>query len=134
MIRSLTPDDMPQVDALAAESLEEGFHFGTRWRDAVHAASTTADHTRLFFLGVFDDATLVALGGVTPDPYDEEPGLGRVRHVYVAAHARRRGIGRRLLESLEGHSRVAYCALRLRTASGEIKLVRAGDVYSIRPS
>ena len=115
MIRSLSLDDMPQIDALARESLEEGFQFGVRWRDAVHATATAPDDLHQFFLGVFDGDALVALGGVTRDPYVNEQGLGRVRHVYVAPAARRRGFGRRLLAALEARALQAYSSLRLRT-------------------
>ena len=104
---------MPQVDALAAESLAEGFRFGARWLAAIDGS--TSDAPRQFFLGVFDGDALVALGGVTPDAYADEPGLGRVRHVFVAAAARRRGIGRRLLEALESQASSTYSTLRLRT-------------------
>ena len=117
MIRLLSLDDMPQIDALAAESLQEGFQFATRWRDAVSAAATTPDDAHQFFLGVFDGDALVAVGGVTRDPYVDEPGLGRVRPVSVAASARRRGFGRRLLASLESRARPAYSSLRLRTVT-----------------
>ena len=113
MIRSLSLSDRPRVDALAAESLAEGFRFGARWHAAIEASSS--DAPRQFFLGVFEGDALVAVGGVTSDPYDNEPGLGRVRHVYVARAARRRGFGRRLLASLEAQATVAYSSLRLRT-------------------
>ena len=115
MIRSLSLDDMPQIDALARESLQEGFQFGVRWRDAVRATATAPDDAHAFFLGVFDGDALVAVGGVTRDPYVNEPGLGRVRHVYVAASERRRGFGRRLLGALEARARLGYSSLRLRT-------------------
>jgi GNAT superfamily N-acetyltransferase len=115
MIRSLSLDDLPQIDTIAAEAQQEGFQFAARWRDAVASMAKKPDSHRQFFLGVFDEETLVALGGVTTDPYIEEDCLGRVRHVYVAAAERRRGFGRRLLAALEQRAQGAYTSLRLRT-------------------
>jgi GNAT superfamily N-acetyltransferase len=115
VIRDITLADRAQLEQLAVECANEGFQFAGRWRDAVRLSSDGERDARRYFLGVFDGAALLGVCGVTPDPYDETVGLGRVRHVYVAAVARRNGVGRRLLEALETRASATYSALRLRT-------------------
>src|ERR1700686_1980299 len=87
------------VDALApllAESTAEGFRFVERLSREWEEGRSRFDKPGELLLAAYDRETLVAIGGLTPDPYSEEPGLGRLRHVYVRADSRRRGIGRRL--------------------------------------
>jgi GNAT superfamily N-acetyltransferase len=69
-----------------------------------------------FFIGVLDRGTLVAFGGVTPDPYGAQSDVGRLRHVYVQPHRRGEGIGQYLVALLEARARTSgYARLRLRT-------------------
>ncbi len=70
-----------------------------------------------FLLGIFDGERLVAVGGVSNDPYRSEPGLGRVRHVYVLEALRRQGIARMLMTEILECARGHFTVLRLRTRS-----------------
>ncbi len=45
------------------------------------------------FCGVFRDGALVAVGGLNADPYLPDPGVGRLRHVYVRPAWRRASLG-----------------------------------------
>jgi GNAT superfamily N-acetyltransferase len=114
-VRELTSLDIQQIVLLIAESEAEGFHFLTRLRrdDSVDTAYLESDHS--IVLGIFDGERLVATGGLTPDPYLDDPTIGRVRHVYVASEYRRRGLGRELIAALEHRARPRYGLLRLRT-------------------
>jgi len=106
------------VDALApllAESTGEGFRFVERLSREWEEGRSRFDKPGELLLAAYDGETLVAIGGLTPDPYSEEPGLGRLRHVYVRADSRRRGIGRRLVHALENAAEQTYRALVLRT-------------------
>ena len=58
---------------------------------------------------------LVGVGGVHRDPYAGDPGVGRVRHFYVASGARRSGIGAAMLDALRAEARSHFAHLRLRT-------------------
>ena len=115
VIRPLTRADVEQVRALAEESLAEGFRFVARFAAEIESPSFALDDRRQFFLGVFEAGHLVAIGGVTPDPYVDDESIGRVRHVYVAREARRQGEGGRLVTALEQRARGEFTALRLRT-------------------
>jgi GNAT superfamily N-acetyltransferase len=115
VIRALGIDDLEQMRSLTVESEAEGFHFLARMIADLDAGSLSLDTPRQFFLGVFDRDELLALGGVTPDPYTDRSDTGRVRHVFVKQAARRRGIGRELLRALEARACEQFDILRLRT-------------------
>ncbi len=69
------------------------------------------------YLGLFHAGQLCAVGGLNRDPYPGGEGLGRIRHLYVPPHLRRRGHGAMLLTHLLAAARPAFPALRLRTAN-----------------
>jgi GNAT superfamily N-acetyltransferase len=108
------------VDALApllAESTGEGFRFVERLSREWEEGRSRFDKPGELLLAAYDGETLVAIGDLTPDPYSEAPGLGRLRHVYVRADSRRPGIGRRLVHALENAAEQTYRALVLRTCT-----------------
>jgi GNAT superfamily N-acetyltransferase len=114
-LRPLRATDLPALAALADAAEAEGFRFVTRFladfeRGAVRLGAPTE-----FFFGGYDGDTLVALGGITPDPYVADRGVGRLRHVYVARAYRRHGVGRALVTALERRGQGVYERLRLRT-------------------
>ncbi|HYS69511.1 MAG TPA: GNAT family N-acetyltransferase [Gemmatimonadaceae bacterium] len=108
------------TDALAsllAASIEEGFHFVERlvreWEEAQQRFNQPGE----LLLAVYKEEDIIAIGGLTSDPYSDDPALGRLRHIYVRPDARRRGIGRRLVRILEQAAEQTYRALVLRTDS-----------------
>jgi GNAT superfamily N-acetyltransferase len=106
------------ADALAPlleESTSEGFRFVDRLSREWQDGKVRFDQPGELLLAAFEGETIVAIGGLTPDPYSDEPALGRLRHIYVRREARRRGIGRRLVRMLEHTARPMYRALVLRT-------------------
>lgn len=62
---------------------------------------------------------LVGVGGLNRDPYLNDPGVGRIRHVYVSPDARRLGVGRVLVMSLVEHARGRFSRVRLRAGRTE---------------
>lgn len=114
-IRPLGAADRPAVARLADVAEREGFRFLRRLVPELAQGTVRLDSPREFFLGAFSGRTLLALGGVTPDPYIGEPDVGRLRHVYVAAPERGRGLGATLVAALEHRARGSYVRLRLRT-------------------
>jgi GNAT superfamily N-acetyltransferase len=118
-LRPLTLADLGGLEALIVASEAEGFRFMRRIPGLVAADPGYLESARTVVLGVFDGARLVAVGGLTPDPYLDDPTVGRVRHVYVAVDHRRAGIGRRIIEALERRAASSYTTLRLRTESAQ---------------
>jgi GNAT superfamily N-acetyltransferase len=102
---------------LIAASEAEGFRFLRRIPREFHADPAYLNSAKRVVLGAFHRTELAGVGGLTPDPYVDDPAIGRVRHVYVAATHRRRGIGRLLIRALEDRALGVYVQVRLRTDS-----------------
>jgi GNAT superfamily N-acetyltransferase len=102
--------DSALLQPLLVESEEEGFRFVRRILD--QGASAMDDAT---WYGAWRAEELVAIGGLTRDPYVESPSVGRLRHLYVRKSERRRGIGRALVTALEQVAIGRFELVRLRT-------------------
>jgi GNAT superfamily N-acetyltransferase len=118
-IRPLEQTDLVEVAALAAAAENEGFRFLTRFVTEAAARTVSLNSAIEFFVCVHDSGSIIAVGGVTRDPYVAVDGVGRLRHLYVAEPERRRGVGRALVASLEARASAAYAVLRLRTDTAE---------------
>ena len=103
------------LEPLVTESAAEGFRFLRRLVAEYEAGRVCFDQPGERLLIVYADGELIALGGVTVDPYAGDPGTGRIRHVYVRRAFRRRGVGRQLIAALEAHARAHFTTLVLRT-------------------
>jgi GNAT superfamily N-acetyltransferase len=103
--------------SLLAASAAEGFRFVERFAREWEEGKTRFDRPGELFLAAYDGAgaSVIAIGGVTADPYTGDPTLGRLRHLYVRPDARRRGIGSQLVQALERDAQGNYRALVLRT-------------------
>jgi GNAT superfamily N-acetyltransferase len=58
---------------------------------------------------------VIGVCGLNADPYADRAGVGRLRHLYVLAAERRRGVGRRLVQAAVAAARGHFRLLRLRT-------------------
>ena len=110
--------------------------FPLRLRDEWESGETRFCRPGEALLGAYVEGCLVAVGGITHDPYDPEDGLGRVRHVYVLHSWRRRGIGRALMKAIVERARGDFTQLRLRTRnSAAARLYESlGFVQHLQPS
>ena len=115
VVRALLPPPWPEIEPLIRESEREGFRFLARLRREFEAGSTRFDRAGEVLLGVERDSKLVAVGGLTLDPYEAEPRVGRLRHLYVLPSHRRRGAGRLLVAALVEAARPHFDTLTLRT-------------------
>lgn len=107
IIRPLT--DLTLLHPLIAESEAEGHRFVRRYFDVPVA----------LVLAAFDASSLLGVCGLDPDPYANDRNVGRVRHLYVRPGARRKGVGRLLVESIIARARDRYSLLTLRTDNAE---------------
>jgi ribosomal protein S18 acetylase RimI-like enzyme len=106
---------VPGVEELQVEALQEGFLFIERlckeWQNGKNRFAAPGE--KLY--GCMDQAALVAIGGLTRDPFDDRSGIGRIRRVYVRPAWRNRGIGEALVHTLVESARTSFTALHLRT-------------------
>ena len=99
------------------ESEARGIHFVRRLTDEWINGVNRFDRPGEALFAVRDAADIVAVGGLNVDPYTTEPGTGRVRHLYVVATHRRRGLGATLVGEIIATARSRFHTLRLSTSN-----------------
>ncbi|UXV22152.1 GNAT family N-acetyltransferase [Pseudomonas fluorescens] len=108
-------EELPeQIRVLEAQAVAEGFRFLTRLITEWENRSNRFDQPGECLLGVFRHGQLIAVGGMSCDPY-AGPGIGRLRRVYVAPAMRGRRIATVLVEQLLEYAAVHFQAVRLFT-------------------
>jgi GNAT superfamily N-acetyltransferase len=114
--------DEKRITLLANEARREGFTHIDRlighWRDG----SNRFDREGEALLAALSGSAIVAVGGLTIDPYQSDPRVGRVRHLYVMPDQRRTGVGRRLVQRILGYARGSFDTVRVRAAKGDAPL------------
>lgn len=114
-IRPLVQTDLPALHELALHAESEGFRFVRRLHGDLTLDHARTDASCECLVAHVDGDRLVAVGGVTPDPYVDDPRVGRLRHLYVRPEVRGTGIGRALVAHLEARAAGCFATLRLRT-------------------
>ena len=107
------PDDF---EALRLEANAESFAFIEGLREEWLAGHYLGGDDRFAVFAAFEEGELAGIGAVTPDPYDPEPDLLRVRHVYIRPLRRGAGIGRVLAAALIQQGLALAPRLSLRAA------------------
>jgi ribosomal protein S18 acetylase RimI-like enzyme len=115
LIRIIDSSDFEQLRTLAEIAVAEGYQFLTRLISDLETGATFLDRPDEFFLGAVVNVEIVAIAGITHDPYSPEPGLGRIRHVYVRPDHRGQGIGTALVREVETRAAEFYSRFVLRT-------------------
>ena len=104
-------------EPLCLASELEGFEFVRRLEHEWHSGANRFDRRGELLLGVTREGVLEAIGGMNQDPYLSDPGIGRVRHVYVLPERRNAGVGALLVRALLEVSIPEFTRIRLRTAN-----------------
>lgn len=110
-VDGLPPDRFAEM---LAESEASGYRFLRRVADEWEAGVNRFARPGEALLVAEVDRRWVGICGLNIDPYLGDPGIGRVRNVYVLADCRRAGIGRRLVEEAIAAARGHFRTLRLR--------------------
>ncbi len=112
--------DLPDgLDGLRAEAAGEGFRFVEKLFAEWHEGTNRFTKPGEVFLGAFRAADLIAVGGLSRDPYADQDGIGRLRHLYIKKSTRRSGVGAALVRQLLGHADGMFHTVRLRTETRE---------------
>jgi GNAT superfamily N-acetyltransferase len=108
--------DLPaDVEDLRAEAAQEGFRFIDKLVAEWRSGTNRFDQPGEVLLGAIRANDLIAVGGLNRDPYADQPGIGRLRHLYVRQTMRRCGVGSALVQELIGSATSTFHLVRLRT-------------------
>ena len=111
--------DLPeeQVQPLLVASEAEGYRFVRRVVSEWSAGTNTFSDPGEALLGSFLEARLVGICGLMRDPYEDEPGLARLRNLYVLPERRGLGIGSVLVRRVIELASQSFRLLRLRAGT-----------------
>ena len=115
--------DVARIDSLVTRSSSEGFRHVERLRDEWLSGLNRFDGPGEAFFVAALGGQAVGVCGLNMDPYTNDPSVGRVRRLYVAPAARRRGIGRGLVAAALAEARKSFCKVTLRTEKSDADLL-----------
>lgn len=102
-------------DVLQGEARLERLAFVDRLKAEWDSGKNRFAEPGEILIGAFVGETLVGLCGLNIDPYESDPALGRLRHLFVAKAGRGKGVGSALVNAILEHARGTFRAVRLRT-------------------
>jgi predicted GNAT family acetyltransferase len=115
---------LDEIESLREEARSEGYNFVETLVEEWASGENRFEKKGEVLMGCFEElpleqAQLVAVGGVTIDPFLHSPEVGRIRRVYVRAAWRNQGIGALLVKTLIAASAKNFRAVRLRAENGD---------------
>jgi len=113
-IRPVMGDLPPDFVALLDEARRQGHQFVERFHAARREGGECYCGTNEGVFAAFLDGGLAGIAAIGVDPYLGDPGIGRLRHVFVASAARRRGVAAALVGACLERGR-GFDVIRLRT-------------------
>src|SRR5271155_2445404 len=105
---------IPGIEQLHAQAKEDGYNFIDTLVDEWASGANRFQAPGEILCGHLDHGQLVAVGGLTIDPFTSESHTGRIRRVYVRSAWRNKGIGRALVSTLIEEARKNFRHVRLR--------------------
>lgn len=120
-LTGIAPFEWDDVDGarLANEARREGFTHIDRLIENWRSGANRFDRPGETLLAAWSTSNIIAVGGLNIDPYLNDPGIGRVRHLYVLPEQRRTGVGRLLVGELLKCARGCFDIVRVRAAKGD---------------
>jgi GNAT superfamily N-acetyltransferase len=109
----------PGIKQLHTEAREEGYDFIETLIDEWTTGANRFEAPGEILYGHLDHGLLVAVGGLTIDPFEAQLNTGRIRRVYVRSTWRKKGIGRALVFALIEHAEKNFRCVRLRAENAD---------------
>lgn len=107
---------------LVEESKLAGYRHVVRLVEDYNSGINTFDKQGEVLLGAFDKQRLIGICGLNQEPYNLEPGIGRLRRMYVLHEYRRMGIGRILVNEITRLAQDQFKVLVLHTENKEAEV------------
>ena len=95
------------------ESVAEGFRHLLRLRDDWRSGANRFEGEGEGLWIAECAGRVTAVCGLNRDPFAADPGVGRLRRLYVARSERSRGLGRRLVSTILAHAEGTFREVRL---------------------
>ncbi|MEN0582060.1 GNAT family N-acetyltransferase [Phytobacter palmae] len=96
---TFTPDS-PGFAELKSQSIAEGLNMLRRLEENWLSGQNRFDRPGEKLLGAYADGLIVGVCGLNIDPFTQETGTGRLRHLYVDMRWRRNRVGSGLLSEI----------------------------------
>ncbi|PFQ44363.1 GNAT family N-acetyltransferase [Bacillus cereus] len=100
---------------LVQDSKKEGFNFIIKLINEYKNKINVFNKTGECLYGIFQEDTLIGVGGLNEDPYTEDNKIGRLRRFYISRDYRRIGLGNVLLNQLLCHAEKYFEVIVLHT-------------------
>jgi GNAT superfamily N-acetyltransferase len=107
------------MGALEAEAREQGYDFICTLVEEWGSGKNRFDGPGEALYGCFENEGLIAVGALSCDPYAGEPGVGRIRRLFVRTAFRNQGVGRALVSALVERARIHFRCVRLRAVNAD---------------
>lgn len=115
LIHSYVGETPPPIGALADLASSEGYNFVARTLAEWQSGQNRFDqHNECFMLAHVGDE-VVGMCGLNQDPYIDDAGVGRLRHLYVHPDYRSEKLGARLVAGCMAFAATRFEVVRLRT-------------------
>jgi len=114
-IQTLLPPSWQQLASLIEASRAEGFRFLVRLKEEYLTGQKCFNGPGETLLGAYHQGQLLGICGLTQDPYNNDPQIGRIRHLYIHPSTRGHGIGTQLVKAIEQQAASTFISLVLRT-------------------
>lgn len=124
LLKRLDPET-GEFRLLLEESRMEGFWMLVRLLDGWEQGRNRFSRRGETLLAAWRGEELAGVCGLNIDPYVETRREGRVRHLYVGAAHRRKGIGRLLVEAIIDKGRRHFPVLNVRAPEGAFPFYEA---------